>query len=296
MPQRKSGRHPSPDGGVPVTGDGAVTVAVSTIASRLPRIELPPPAPGLRYLLLVQAGEGAQAGALPPELDGRADLAMVAIAGRGLSNSRNRALDLSTDPFLVFSDDDLALSPEGIALLRDALLMDPSLDLVAGWRSELLPVAGRRARPHRLNLFNAGRICAPELMVRRASIVARGLRFDPDFGLGARHGVGEEYAFVTDALKAGCKGLSLPVVTGAHPHPSTGDDWHDPGLLRARVALLKRVFGRWSPPVRAAYALRHRRRFPTFRAGMHFVLGYPSGRGPDSAESSLAHGRREDED
>ena len=110
-------------------------------------------------------------------------------------------------------------------------------------------------------------------MVRRSLIRAAGVRFDPDFGLGARFGLGEEYVFVTDTLRAGLRGITLPVVTGSHPEESTGDLWSDPILLVARQAVIGRVFGRWALVVRIAYMLRHRRRFDSFSGKLRFVLG-----------------------
>lgn len=252
-----------------------ITVAVSTMGHRLASLQLPEPRSGLHYLVLVQ-GYGPQ-DRLPSALLGRADLSLHALDSRGLSNSRNAALDLSGDGLLVFSDDDLTLDPAGLFQLADTFTADPGLDLAAGWRRELLPAHGRRQMTHRLTLFNSGRICAPELMVRGRAISGRGLRFDPAFGLGARHGQSEEFVFVTDCLRAGCKGMSFPIVTGSHPHESTGDNWHDNDLMRARHAMFRRVFGPWRWLVRPAYAWRHRYRFTGPLAAACFALGHVPG-------------------
>ena len=253
----------------PATAPLGVCVAISTLGDGLSRIRLPAPVAGLTYMILLQCPEAADPG-IRKALEARADTRVLPLEGRGLSNSRNAALAQADQPLLLFADDDQALDPAGIMALAQAFVQDPGLALAAGWRAERLPV---RARAQRLTRLNSGRICAPEFMVRLAPIRAAGLRFDPEFGLGARYGLGEEYVFVTDVLRCGLKGISVPVATGEHPHESTGDYWTDPVLLDARRAVLARVFGKWAGPVRFAYALRHRRRFSSVTQLLKFARG-----------------------
>ena len=111
-----------------------LTVAISAMTDRRAGLVLPPPCPGLRYLLLVQEARGPADAGFAPELLARADLRIVPLPGRGLSNSRNAALELAEDPYLAFSDDDLVLEPRGLLLLREVLRGDDRLDLVAGQR------------------------------------------------------------------------------------------------------------------------------------------------------------------
>jgi hypothetical protein len=253
----------------PAAAPLGVCVAISTLGAGLGRIRLPAPSAGLTYLILLQCPEAADPG-IRKALEARADTQVLALEGRGLSNSRNAALAQADQPLVLFADDDQALDAAGIKTLSQAFVQDPGLTLAAGWRAERLPV---RARVKRLTRLNSGRICAPEFMVRLAHIRAAGLGFDPEFGLGARYGLGEEYVFVSDVLRCGLKAASLPVVTGKHPHESTGDNWTDPVLLDARRAVLTRVFGRWAGPMRFAYALRHRRRFSSLTQLLKFARG-----------------------
>lgn len=254
-----------------------LTVAISAMTDRRAGLRLPPPCPGIRYLLLVQSASGPADDGVPPALVARPELAIIDLPGRGLSNSRNAALEQAQDPFLLFSDDDLELDPEGLLALRDALRDDPKLDLAVGWRKESLPPADHpRHRPHDLGALNAGRVCAPEFMVRMESVRRLKLRFDPRFGVGADLPSGEDYIFVTDLLRAGGKARSLPIVTGSHPHPSTGDEWRDATVMKARRAVLLRVFGWRAAAILPLYAWRHRRRFSSAGAALRFVFGWPT--------------------
>ncbi|EBA14539.1 4-hydroxy-2-ketovalerate aldolase [Roseobacter sp. SK209-2-6] len=247
-----------------------VTVAVSTLGQGISRIRLPAAQAGICYLILLQRPEEAAVEARKP-LEARLDVQVIALDSIGLSNSRNEALIRAGTPLLLFADDDQALDPAGILALADAFSQDPDLTLAAGWRAERLP-EGASPR-QRLTRFNSGRICAPEFMVNLDRIRAAGLCFDPEFGLGAHHGIGEDYIFTCDILSAGLKGVAFPVITGSHPHDSTGDNWSDPRIMRARQAMITRVFGPWAPVIRLAYALKHRRRMGGMGQGLRFFLG-----------------------
>lgn len=264
----------SPDPHSPPPEARDLTIAISAMSDRLGGVTLPPPHPELRYLLLVQMARAGGQERLDPGLETRDDLRVVWLKGRGLSHSRNAALDLVQDRFILFSDDDITLCPAGIMTLLEALRADPALDLVAGWRAESLPGPDHpRAAPHRLTRFNSGRVCTPEFMLRASAARRLDVRFDPQFGVGAPLPTGEDYIFVADLLRAGARGRSLPVITGRHPHESTGDIWNDPALLRARRAVLTRVFGALAPVVALAYGYKHRRRFASRRAAWGFVCG-----------------------
>ena len=245
-----------------------ITVAISTMGARVANISLPEETPGIEYLVLVQRSDGIQPAALE-----RRDVTVLHLKSLGLSNSRNAALTQANGDFLLFNDDDIELNTTGILELQKTFIDDPKLALAAGWRRERLPKSGARAGIHRLRTANSGRICAPEFMLRLSLVRAANITFDPKFGLGAEFGLGEEFIFITDALKAGLKGVGFPIVTGAHPDESTGNDWQDPALMRARAAMLARVFGRRAAIARMAYAWRYRSRIGSTRRCLGFAFG-----------------------
>ncbi|WP_149778250.1 glycosyltransferase family A protein [Roseovarius litoreus] len=247
-----------------------LTVAIATMGSRLRGIALPDPVERLRYLIVVQPPDGHM---LSGQLCGRGDLHVLEVEGLGLSQSRNIALETAETDLVVFADDDMVLRTEGLLALATHLQSRPDLSFVAGWREDRLPKHGRRAGRHMLGLRNSGRICAPELIVRRNRVLGCGVRFDEAFGKGARYGLGEEYVFVADMLRAGMRGEALPVIAGAHRGPSSGDLWDSPALYDARLAVQRRVFGRWAWLVHPLYAMRHARRFGRIGLMLRFALG-----------------------
>lgn len=251
---------------------GRLTVAISTIGARAGRIGLPDRAPGIDYLVLVQRPDRAPAPAP------RADLGVQPLDSLGVSASRNAALDIAGGDFLLFADDDVTLDLAGVERLRAALAADPGLAIVTGQCARARTAHGRGFR---LRHWNCARFGTPEIMVRLAAIRAQSVRFDTDFGIGARHGLGEEFVFLTDALKAGLKGRHLPVRIGTHEGGSTGTDWENPANAPARLAVMSRVFGRAAPLARLGFALRNRRGLRHAPGG---ALGFVLGRAPGPPE------------
>jgi hypothetical protein len=244
----------------------SVTIAISTLGTGILTLDLPPQRAEIVWLVLVQAPPAD----MPPPV--RADLTVVPLTGRGLSRSRNAALDHCTTPYLLFSDDDMTLRLDAVMALAEVLEQAPELGFVAGWRVGRRPDGAGEAR---LSRRNSGRICAPELLVRAAAVRDAGVRFDPAFGVGSPQPIGEDYVFVCDMLHAGLKGRSVPVETGAHAGSSTGADWGDPVIQEARRAVLRRCFGPLHLPVRALYAWHHRQDL----GGLWGAVGFLSGKG-----------------
>ncbi len=247
-----------------------VTVAISTMGTRAAQVSLPAPEGGLRYIVLVQKAEAA---ALPQAFE-RPDVTVVELTDAGIANSRNAALKLADTEFLLFCDDDIRLSLDGIAAMKAALAGDKALSFVMGWRGERFASSPRAKREYQLTPYNSGRVAVPELLVRLVDVKTTDLTFDSAFGVGARFPIGEDYIFVTDMLKAGLSGMSLPVLAGWHDGQSTGDIWDDPVIVQARIAMLKRVFGRRAPLLRTAYAAKHRKALGSIKAVIKFALGH----------------------
>ena len=250
-----------------MTKPSEITVAIAALGQSVASIALPPFVDGLRYDIFVQSPPSHL-----PRSD-RNDVRYVTLDTLGLSHSRNRALAQCETPLLVFADDDMVLDTGGLQALAVQMDQNAKLGFAAGWRAGRMPQAGRRTAPYRLHKLTAGRICAPELMVRVAQVRAARVQFDTRFGVGAEHPVGEDYIFVCDMLAAGLRGEAFPIVTGAHTGRSTGDNWEDATILRARRTVLGRCFGGWAPAMRAAYVLRHRKRLGGLRGAWAFWTG-----------------------
>lgn len=238
-----------------VTAPARLTIAVSTLGSRLPQIDVEalPARPGWRYLMLVQAAE------LPAALPVRPDIDWLRLEGVGVAASRNCAIDAAATEYLLFCDDDIQLLPDGVARLVAAFDARPGIAIVTAQTlgEDGVPLKAYPRRAQRLGLFNSAKTGTVEMMVRPARIRQHGVRFDTDYGAGASLPLGEEYIFIAACLRAGLAGRYVPVPIATHCGASSGSDWLSPAIAEARARVLEGVFGRLAVPVKLLFFAKH---------------------------------------
>jgi hypothetical protein len=228
---------------------------------------LPPPRPGVEVLLAVQ-GE-------PPVGAPRADVRVLTMPGTGVARSRNAVLDAARGEVLLFGDDDVTWHWHGISSVLDSFAADPSLSLAL---AQAVDEHGqlRKAYPRgsrRLTRLSSARAATYEMFVRPTALRRAGVRFDERFGAGTEAYLGDEYLLVHDALRAGLRGTSLPVVVASHPGVSSGLGYDTSRAAAARARVFTRAFGPWAPLVRLGFVVRHPRRWPSARLVWEFVAG-----------------------
>ncbi len=235
-----------------------LTIAISTVGSRLPHIDprALPIQSGWRYLILAQEAAAVEP---PAALAARPDIDWLVLDSIGVAASRNRALEAAATDYLLFCDDDIRLLPERIIAFIAAFDSHPDTAILTGQtlRADMAPIKPYPGREHGLTLFNSAKTGTVEMMVRPAPVRRSGVRFNTAFGAGARHPLGDEYIFIADCLKAGLKGRYIPVAVAVHHGPSSGGDWSSPASAEARARVLDEVFGRLALPVKLAFLARH---------------------------------------
>ena len=179
---------------------------------------------------------------------------------RGLSRSRNRALDLASEEICLFGDDDQVYVPDVCARIEDAFARHPQADIITfmektapggPWRK---PYPGRR-RSH--SVLSVGKVRMPEIAFRLSRVKEAGLRLDETFGVGARYVSGDELLFLLDALRSGLKLIFLPELISYHPMNSTAARGAtDENVMYSKGALMKRSFGKLAPLAICAFAAR----------------------------------------
>lgn len=143
--------------------------------------------------------------------DGRGHaVKFVSSTQRGLSRSRNMAIDRSSADVCLLSDDDEVYAPDYAAKLQQAYLDWPEADVI------LFQVAGGRGkvysdRPFRVGYLRALKFASWQISFKRHSVVSKGIRFDEQMGSGTGHGSGEEVKFLYDCLRHGLRLQYVPV-------------------------------------------------------------------------------------
>lgn len=246
-----------------------LTIGYSTLADRAVGIELPQPRPDVRLLVIVQGGHADVAG------HERDDVTVVHDDGIGAARSRNVVLDHATGRYVLFADDDAQPLTDGVERAIRVLEDDPDLSILQG---RAVDESGRPRKPYprrrtRLHRWNAGKVGTIELLVRRADVDARGVRFDERFGAGTEQPLGDEYVFVADALRAGLRAEFVPIDVAMHPAESSGTVGPSDDDAWARAVVFDRVFGVTAPLARLAFVARRPRRFGSLGRSARFVIG-----------------------
>lgn len=245
-----------------------LTIAYSTVASRVKAIRFPTSA--LEHELLVIVQNQDESSYLIE--DRRAKL--IELKSRGVAKSRNAAIERASGEFLLFADDDITIEEDGVQAAIDYLVTNPNCSIVLAQAKDETGVLRKRyaTQVTPLRLTNSARAATYELMIRVDAIRAAGLRFDERYGAGAELYLGDEYIFIADALRAGLSGVHLPVVIATHPSDSSGSRWGSNQDLAARAAIFTRVFGWKAPVYRLAFLLKNKPKFPGILPALRFVF------------------------
>ena len=168
---------------------------------------------------------------------------MFSFGERGVSRSRNRALELSEADILLFADDDLRYV-EGVAgrvqaafshFPRAAIITFPILDRQTGQPKRRFAV-----RPRRHSRLSITGIGTPEIAVRRSRL--DGVRFDEGFGLGTALPQGDEPIFLRDAQRRGLQVCFWPQALCSYEGTSSGGGPWTNALVQTKRAVLQRMY------------------------------------------------------
>lgn len=181
----------------------------------------------------------------------------------GLSKSRNKGLDETTADIILISDDDLTYLPNIDVSIQKAFAEYPDADIITFkiGKSGELDYKKYSDKPFYHNLKTVMSVSSVEIAVRKETINSK-LRFDEDFGLGAKYPTGEEVIFLTDALKQGKSILFYPLTIAIHPDVSSGSNYNVKNLAKAKGAMLFRIFSYKSYLLCVVFALKHYSKAP----------------------------------
>lgn len=253
-----------------------LTLGYSTLAERVATLVEPPVNPNWETVLVVQNPHQFDwQGTRFNELSARQDFRHHELVSKGVAKSRNKAIDLAKGEYLIFSDDDITFSATGLQQAIDYLDSHPGVSLLLGQATDESGTLRKRypKTVEKLGSLNSARAATYEMMIRVSEVRRLGVRFDEDFGAGAKYYLGDEYIFIVDLIKAGGKAVFAPITLAQHPTESSGSRWGSDQDRRARAIIFTRVFGALAPIVRLPFGLRRRRELGSLKNVLLFVLG-----------------------
>ena len=197
-----------------------LTIAYSTLPSRLNSITYPENRDDREVLVLVQNSEESSYAFTERSAK------LVELKNRGVAKSRNAALDRASGEFLLFGDDDMKFIESGIDQALEYFRNNPDCSIILGQAVDQDGALRKNYESARtpLKLTNSARAATYEMLVRVDALRDKQIRFDENFGAGAVNYLGDEYILIADALRAGLKGVHLPVKIGSIPKIALAQD------------------------------------------------------------------------
>lgn len=253
-----------------------LTLGYSTLAERVATLVEPPTNPDWETVLVVQNPNQINwQGPRFQDLKERNNFRFEELTSKGVAKSRNRAIDLAAGEYLIFSDDDITFSEHGLQEAIAYLDSHPEISLLLGQATDESGALRKHypSQISKLGSLNSARAATYEMIVRVSEIRRLGVRFDENFGAGAKNYLGDEYIFVVDLVKAGGKAVFAPITLAQHPTESSGSRWGSANDRRARAIIFTRVFGALAPFIRLPFGIRRRRELGSIKNLLLFVLG-----------------------
>lgn len=127
---------------------------------------------------------------------------------RGLSKSRNMAINNSDADICLICDDDEIFEVDYESKINKAFVENPYADVIVFRLKDEAKDLGDR--PMKIGMFRASRVCSVQIAFRRDSIVKNVIYFDSKMGSGSGNGAGEENKFLVDCLRKGLKIIYVP--------------------------------------------------------------------------------------
>lgn len=172
---------------------------------------------------------------------------IYSFAEKGLSKSRNRAIELCDSDIALVSDDDVEYVENIENIIKKAFEQNPDADIITFQflknENELYKKNYKKEKFWH-DIYTLARVSSVEIAFKVDKIKNKSIIYDEIFGLGSIFPTGEEYVFLSDSLKNGLKILYLPIPILIHPDESSGGQFKNNSMLiESKGALFYRIFG-----------------------------------------------------
>jgi glycosyltransferase involved in cell wall biosynthesis len=182
---------------------------------------------------------------------------------KGLSKSRNCALSHVQEGICLITDDDVEFLDDLYEKITDAYQLYPNADIITFQAKT--PEGGffnsYHDSPFKHTLKSTAKVSSIEMSFKIKSIKYHNLYFNEDFGLGTTYPTGEEFIFLTDAIKKDLHLQYHPSALTIHPSESSGMLFNT-SMLLAKGAMIHKVFGFYGYFVSLIFAVK---KYPLYK-------------------------------
>lgn len=181
----------------------------------------------------------------------------------GLSKSRNMALKYATGDICIFADDDLEYVENYSNIIVQQFKLYPKADIIT-FQVEGVEKKFKNyyEKPRKLNYVTSMKVSSVEIAFRLDSIKKTEVKFDENFGSGAKYKMGEENIFLTQCIKKGLKIIYIPVkIANLHIGDSSWFNGYDKDYFISKGAQFTAMSNLFSIPFIVQFAIRKRKIF-----------------------------------
>ena len=202
------------------------------------------------------------------ELDENRRIRMISTLERGLSNSRNMGLKNCKAHIAVLCDDDIIYTSDYKNIIISAFQRHPDADIIA-FQVEGIehPFKQYPHKERRLNFLTAMKVSSVEIALKIKPVLAAGIKFDSEFGAGAKFNSSEECIFLSDCLRNNLKIWYVPQkIADLHIQDSTWFTGYNEYFFISKGAAFTRMSKILSIPYILQYILR---KYPLYKGEMN---------------------------
>lgn len=189
---------------------------------------------------------------------------MISTTERGLSKSRNMALENACGDICLICDDDEHFVDDYRTIILNAFKVHPKADVIAfNFKN---PFRSFPLKQKKIGYVGALQLASWQIAFRRKSIVDNNITFDETMGAGVTMGGGEENKFLIDCLKKRLSIIYLPVCIGSvSQEASTWDLTKEnaSSYFRDRGEAYGKIMGKWFGTLYIAYSSLRKYRYYT---------------------------------
>lgn len=203
---------------------------------------------------------------------------MISVKDRGLSKSRNLAIDNSNSDICVIADDDLKYKNQYRKIITDAYKKYEDADIIAfdvPSTNKDRPTSS--LKEGKVDFLHSMKIASFQITFKRKSFIDQNIRFNELFGAGSKYTCGEENILLTEAIKKGLKVYFVNKDIAIVDHnESTWFNGFDEKLFRTKGAMFYQMSPRLANFFILQYAIRkwnlYKKDMGLFAATKHMIV------------------------
>ena len=179
---------------------------------------------------------------IPDEIHLENNIRMLSFKEKGISKSRNRAIENSVGTIGIITDDDIVFEKDIFREILDIFKKNKS-DILTFKFKKITKSKKYKNYSYIHNKQTIRKVSSVEIVMNLDKVKEKKIYFDERFGLGSDYNSGEENIFLIDCIKRKLQVKFYPKIILTHPDDSSRERF-DENKMFGKGAFFKRVYGK----------------------------------------------------